>query len=131
MLSSEGPPGVVLSLALRGLIMPVFNRAILAEYERVLRRPRFGFVDAEVRMTLDAIEGIGVETQEGSWPEPLPDTEDGKFLVAASTADATLITGNLRDFQSPARRRVRVMSPRQCVDAYADEILSFPRPPSS
>src|SRR5258708_1679680 len=111
--------------------MPVFNRAILVEYERVLRRPRFAFAEAEIAMTLDAVEGIGLETQEGSWPEPLPDNDDAKFLVAASAADATLITGNLRDFPAPVRRRVRVMSPRQFVDAYADEILSFPKPPST
>jgi hypothetical protein len=111
--------------------MPVFNRAVLVEYERVLRRPRFGFVDSEVAMALDMIEGIGLETQEGSWPEPLPDTDDGKVLVAAAAADAALITGNLRDFPTVARHRVRVMSPRQFVDAYADEILSFPKSPST
>jgi hypothetical protein len=59
----EGPPAIVLTLSLRGLIMPIFNRSILAEYGRVLRRPRFGFASARTTLLLDTIEGIGLETQ--------------------------------------------------------------------
>jgi putative PIN family toxin of toxin-antitoxin system len=129
MISKEGPPAIVLTLSLRGLIMPIFNRSILAEYGRVLRRPRFGFASARTTLLLDTIEGIGLETQDGSWPETLPDPDDGKFLVAAVAGDAVLITGNLRDFPEDRRRRVPVMSPRQFIDTYADEILNFPGGP--
>jgi putative PIN family toxin of toxin-antitoxin system len=128
LLSSEGPPGIVLGLAFRGLIVPVFNRAILLEYERVLRRPRFSFEEAEIAATLRKIEDFGRETQDGFWPEPLPDSDDGKFLVAAAATEANLITGSLRDFPAPARRHVRVMTPRQFVDTFANEILNFPKP---
>lgn len=130
LLSAEGPPGIVLSLAFRGLILPVFNRAILVEYERVLRRPRFGFKEFEVSAALRKIEEIGLETQDGFWPDALPDRDDGKFLVAADAADATLVTGNLRDFPTSSRQQVRVMTPRQFVDAHASQILNFPKPPS-
>jgi putative PIN family toxin of toxin-antitoxin system len=130
MLSGDGPPGAILGLTLRGLIMPVFNGQILAEYDRVLHRPRFGFVIPEIRSIIDTIEGIGLETQEGAWPEALPDRDDEKFLVAAAAGDAVLITGNLRDFPAPARRHVAVLSPRQFLDSHADRILPFPEPPT-
>lgn len=109
--------------------MPIFNRDMLAEYHRVLRRPRFGFASAQTTLLLDTIEGIGLETQDGSWPETLPDPDDGKFLVAAVAGEAVLITGNLRHFPQGKRRHVPVMSPRQFIDAYADEILNFPGGP--
>lgn len=126
MISKEGPPSIVLALSVRGLITPIFNRSILAEYGRVLRRPRFGFASAPTTLLLDTIEGLGLETQDGSWPETLPDPDDGKFLVAAAAGDAVLITGNLRDFPEDRRRHVPVISPRQFIDTYADEILNFP-----
>lgn len=130
MLHRTGTPGMIVELALRGVIQPVFNRAILIEYGQVLRRPRFDFVEAEVRLMVETIEGIGLETQEGVWPEAVPDEEDGKFLVAAAAGDAVLITGNLRDHPSSARRHVRVLSPREFMDRYANQILPFPtRPP--
>lgn len=130
MLSGDGPPGAILGLALRGLVMPVFNGPILAEYDRVLHRPRFGFAASDVRSIVEAIEGIGLETQEGAWPEPLPDRDDEKFLVAAAAGDAVLITGNLRDFPAPARRHVAVLSPRQFLDNHADRLLPRPEPPT-
>ncbi|MGH8430115.1 MAG: PIN domain-containing protein, partial [Solimonas sp.] len=61
MLQRTGPPGVVVELALRGVIQPVFNRAILIEYDRVLRRPKFDIVETEIRLMIDTIEGIGLE----------------------------------------------------------------------
>lgn len=118
---------VVLELAFRGRIRPVFNQAILDEYRRVLRRPRFRLESSEVAAMVDALEGIGLETQEGNWPDPIPDSDDGKFLVAAAASEATLVTGNLRDFPASARRGVRVFSPREFIDRYAGQILPFPR----
>lgn len=130
MLSGDGPPGAILGLALRGLVMPVFNGPILAEYDRVPHRPRFGFAASDIRSIVEAIERIGLETQEGAWPEALPDRDDEKFLVAAAAGDAVLITGSVRDFPAPARRHVAVLSPRQFLDSHADRILPFPeRPP--
>lgn len=123
MLSGDGPPGAILGLAFRGLVMPVFNRPILAEYDGVLRRPRFGFVPSEIRLIVDTLEGIGLETQEGAWPEPLTDRDDEKFLVAAAAGDAALVTGNLRDFPASARRHVTVLSPRQFLDLHAERLL--------
>ena len=129
MLTHAGPPGVVLELALRSVILPVFNRAILIEYGRVLGRPRFGFAAVEIERMVDTIEGIGLETQEGSWPESIPDRDDEKFLVAAAAGEAALIAGNLRDFPVSARRHVRVLSPREFLDRYANQILPFPSRP--
>ncbi len=129
MLSGDGPPGAILGLTLRGVIMPVFNGQILAEYDRVLRRPRFGFEAAEVRSILEAIEGIGLETQEGAWPDSLPDRDDEKFLVAAAAGNAVLVTGNLKDFPATARHHVAVLSPRQFLDTHAGRLLLFPGPP--
>ncbi len=129
MLSGDGPPGAVLGLALRGLVMPVFNGPTLAEYDRMLHLPRFGFAASDIRSIVEAIENIGLGTQEGAWPEALPDRDDEKFLVAATAGDAVLITGNLRDFPASARRHVVVLSPRQFLDSHADRILPFPEPP--
>lgn len=123
LLAEDGPPAGILGLVLRGLITPVFNRPIIVEYDRVLHRPRFGFILAEIRVILGALEGIGLETQAGAWPVPLPDRDDEKFLVAAAAGEATPVTGNLRDFPSSARRGVPVMSPREFLDAHAARLL--------
>ena len=128
MLTPGGPPDIVLELTLRGIVQPVFNQAILAEYRQVLGRPRFSLLPAVVMVLLDTIEGIGLETQEGIWPELIPDKDNEKFLVSAAAGGAVLITGNLRDFPMPARRHVRVLSPREFIDRYAGQILPFPGP---
>lgn len=128
MLSGDGPPGAILGLILRGPIMPVFNGQILVEYERVLHRPRFDFGISEIRTILDTIEGVGLETQDGAWPDPLPDRDDEKFLVAAAAGDAVLVTGNVRDYPAACCRHIAVTSPRRFLDLHADRILLFPGP---
>ena len=90
---------------------------IMAEYDEVLKRPRFGLPVSEVKLILAAIraqafwiEAAAVHTVRG-----LADPDDAPFLECALAAGVPLITGNLRYFPKSAARDVIVITPAQFV----------------
>jgi uncharacterized protein len=91
--------------------------SVLREYRVVLSRPkfaRFGFPPS----WFDRLIFLSTHLPEPpSWPHPLPDSTDAPFLALAHSANATLITGNLKHFPKSARNGVKVLSP--------DEYLAF------
>lgn len=118
-LSRTGPPGTIVDLLNQGALVPLFDGRILAEYEAVLRRPRFRFPPATVRAMLDNVEFCGVAVS--ALPLRgllLPDIADLAFLeVAAAGAADFLVTGNERHFVPvQGRHSVEVVAPRRYVN---------------
>lgn len=112
-----GPTGQVMAAVKRGELMPVFSRAVFAEYEEVLRRPRLQLEPASVDAALDALRAWGTMLY-GELPAPpagLPDGSDWPFIACALAAGCPVITGNARHF--PAGLRVRVLTAREWVEA--------------
>jgi len=111
LLTSDGVCARLFLLAIDGRIVPVVDARILHEYERVLRRPKFGLASEAV----DGVLRFLAETAEMQVALPLcvtlPDASDLPFLEVAATAGACLITGNARHFSQTARPRHAVCTP--------------------
>ena len=93
---------------------------IYAEYEEVIRRPKFKRSEAVIEQALRAIR------QNGFWVKPSEkvrasfDPDDDIFLECSQAAHAHyLVTGNVRDF--PVKWvETQIVTPRQFLDALAD-----------
>ncbi|MBW6469514.1 MAG: putative toxin-antitoxin system toxin component, PIN family, partial [Coriobacteriia bacterium] len=112
LLSPFGPPGEIVRLVSSGAVMLCLDARILAEYDEVLVRPRFGFDEDSIAALLDYL-GFASETVAA---EPLsarlPDPDDEPFLEVALACRADcLVTGNLAHFPENARAGVAVLSP--------------------
>lgn len=116
LLSPDGPPGAILDLAIDGALEIAHTPRVVAEYSRVLIRPRLGLDPAEIAHVLDTFDRIGLSVIAPPWPVPLPDAADSEFLACAAAAAAVLVTGNLRHFPAAARLGVDVLSPRAFID---------------
>jgi putative PIN family toxin of toxin-antitoxin system len=99
---------------------------IYAEYEEVIRRPKFNRSETVIEHALRAIR------QNGFWVKPSEkvracfDPDDDIFLECAQAARAHyLVTGNLKDF--PVRwAAAQIVTARQFLDAMA-KIQEGPR----
>jgi putative PIN family toxin of toxin-antitoxin system len=109
LLSPSGSPARVLDHVLIGNIAMCFDSRIIAEYQDVLRRPKFGFDRKAARQVIDYIVRTGVSIV----PEPLSgvfeDEDDKKFYEVAQSAGAYLVTGNIKHFP----REPVVVSPQE------------------
>ena len=94
----------VLNAIADGLLIPLYNREILKEYDEVLHRGKFCFVEERIRRLLAMIRRFGLHVNPSPTDEILPDMDDLVFyevVMEKREDDAYLVTGNLRHF--PAR----------------------------
>ena len=96
--SKSGVPAQVLALMQNRRLTPCNDSRILAEYWRVLRRSKFDFSEWEITGLLTQIEGDGVSVVPCPLPLPFIDEDDRKFSEVAKHCNATLITGNIKNF---------------------------------
>lgn len=114
-----GPPGQIVAAMRRGELLPMISRAVFAEYQQVLRRPRFGFPPDAINDLLGMIEDIAPMLE----PPPidaasLPDPADAPFIALALYARCPVITGNAKHF--PARAGVVAVTPAEWVAGQFD-----------
>jgi putative PIN family toxin of toxin-antitoxin system len=122
-LSHGGYLAAVLDLAANRAIRMFVSRAILAEYESVLSRPRLNLEPvivkealAELRRISEVVEPMMVASAAGHEP-------DNRFLECAQAAQADfLITGNARHYPA-AYGRTRVVTPREFLEAAGGYLL--------
>ena len=96
--SKNGAPAQILALIQNGRLTPCYDSRILAEYWRILRRPKFDFSEWEISGVLTQIESDGVSVVPYPIRVPFADEDDRKFYEVAKHCNATLITGNLKHF---------------------------------
>jgi putative PIN family toxin of toxin-antitoxin system len=114
LLKAHSDAGAIVRLIAAGLLTVVYDARIYAEYREVLRRPKFGFENAEIKALLTLIEAEGVVVTARPLPERLPDPDDEPFLeVARAVEDAVLVTGNMRHFVLPGGAGVPVLGPAE------------------
>ena len=102
----------------QGLVVPCFSPEILEEYSAVLRRPRFGFSEEEVRALLDLLCRCGNLLDALPTVAISPDPDDNKFIACAVAGKADfLVTGNKRHFPQSQDIAAKVVS--------AFELLGF------
>ena len=111
----------ILRLIIQGDISIVVNEPILAEYDEVLKRPKFELNTEDVQIVLDFIRSIGIHAPSLAKSLFLPDRGDEPFLEAAlaTRADA-LVTGNIRHFPKRYCKGQKIMTPRDFLDGLAD-----------
>ena len=122
LLSPFGPPAEILRLVTTGVVQVCYDARILGEYRQVLLRPAFPFRSTQVESLLAQIEADGVPVTAFALSRRLPDPDDEAFLAVALAGKARyLVTGNLRHFPQWSRQDVRVVSPREFLEAYRRE----------
>lgn len=116
MLKTASVPSQVVAEALNGDIIPVLNDEILAEYEEVLRRPKFKFNPIAVKVFLEELKRRAVYADSAFIEEEIPDVKDIVFyavlMEVRKEEEAYLVTGNLRHFPV----RTYVVTPKEMLD---------------
>jgi uncharacterized protein len=121
LLQSQGLPARIFLITLAGATAQLcVSGDIYAEYEEVIRRPKFGRSETVIEHALQAIR------QNGFWVKPsekvraCSDPDDDMFLECAQAARAHyLVTGNQKDF--PAKwADTQIVTARQFLDAMAE-----------
>ncbi len=84
-----------------GLFVPLYNDAILFEYQEVLSRGRFGISSAVVEALIEKIRELGLFADPVPSKETFPDEDDRVFyevVLSHADDDAKLVTGNARHY---------------------------------
>ncbi|MFI5310066.1 MAG: putative toxin-antitoxin system toxin component, PIN family [Gemmatimonadales bacterium] len=95
---------------------------IVEEYRRVLSRPHFRFVEADVQDVLLRADLFATWVHADPLPITLPDPTDVAFLEVAIAGGAdALVTGNVKDYQirGGGKLDIAVVTPRQFLDLLA------------
>jgi putative PIN family toxin of toxin-antitoxin system len=84
-----------------GKVIPLYNDEIVAEYDEVLSREKFGLLKNRVKRLIEALKNKGINSERVASGEAFPDVSDAVFYeVALSKENAYLVTGNLKHFPS-------------------------------
>ncbi len=119
LLSPFGPPGEIVRMVTAGALRLCVDARLLAEFEAVLLRPRFGFDPGAVAALIDYIDATGDKVASVPLQVRLPDPDDEAFLeVAVASGSDYLVTGNLVHFPAEASAGMPVVSPAAFVEAY-------------
>lgn len=121
LLSSFGPPGRILDLALSGELVAAYDDRVLSEWREVLHRKRFGFSARDVETLLGFLEDEGFKVNSPPLGVELPDPDDIPFLEVARAAEASLITGNTKHYPPEVRRGVAVLDPASFLQRWTSE----------
>lgn len=119
MLTPFGICGSIVRLLTSGDIALCVDARILFEYEDVLQRSRFGIEHHMIDAVMEYIENTAETYNAAPLHHSLPDPDDHPFLEVTIAAHADgLTTGNMKHFPSSSRCGIRVMSPREFLDAW-------------
>jgi len=112
LLNPHGAPGgIVRMIGTPGITLCVDAR-ILAEYEEVIRRPRFQIEPSLADSFVECVRQAAELHTAGPLKHHLPDRDDEPFLAVALAAQAEyLVTGNLKHFPPSHRQGVKVVAP--------------------
>ena len=109
----DAAPVQILERLFDRAIIPMYNDEILAEYNEVLRRPKFPFPEDEVVWAVNAIIEAGIGSERVPVEDTATDPKDVVFLeVAMSREDSFLVTGNTKHFPIIPR----VVTPKEFLD---------------
>jgi len=97
-LSDLGNPARIIELASDGIIDIYYSNEILAEYEEVLSRGKFGFSREKQVAAIDMISKNGICVKPGKSKIQISDMDDIIFYDAAKAVEAYLVTGNIKHY---------------------------------
>ncbi len=121
LLQPLGPPAQVFLLAVGGSIQLCISGEVYAEYEEVIRRPRFRRDENVITAALETIREKGFWVRPTESVRSCTDPDDDIFLECAQAARAAyLVTGNLKHF--PATwLDTRIVTARHFLEIMAGE----------
>ena len=115
-LNSEGYERHVLDLVLAGKLQLAVSEAILAEYDGVVRRPRFRLSPRQVSRSMRLLREAARLVTPHRELTITRDPADNRFLECAEAAKADyLVTGNKRHFPKQ-RRQTLVVNAREVLE---------------
>lgn len=116
LLKSHGKEAAVLFAVADKKALWCVSPAILAEYEEVLRRPKFSAIPSPYITALLALAGRAEQVEPAVTVTVSLDEPDNRFLECAEAAHADyLITGNRRHF--PERHKTtKIVTPTQFLE---------------
>ena len=115
----------VLNNMFNGIIKPIFNDEIIAEYADVLHRPKFRMRDEEINLIINYIKKYGIHSDRVPYEGNMPDEKDRPFYeVSLSIEDSFLVTGNLKHFPVTPK----VVTPSQIIAIIEERISPYPCP---
>ena len=121
MLKGTSIPGIIVSKALDGPIIPLLNDEIIEEYRDVLSRNQFGLSKEAVDELIDNLKKRAIFLDRTEMTEQFVDPDDIVFyeivMTARNTTEAYLITGNKKHF--PVKSFV--VTPREMLDIIGEE----------
>jgi len=88
----------IIDMVVHGQFIPFYNGQIIYEYRKVLYRPKFRFSAVDIESLLDVIIKDGMSVLSLRTNMVFIDEDDRKFFEVAQTAQAFLITGNIKHF---------------------------------
>jgi len=116
LLSPRGPSAMILDGLMLGKLHACYDARILAEYEKVLLRPRFAFDRKSIDLILKRIAQEGTLVACAPVPVSLPDADDNKFVEAALAGSAQcIVTGNLKHYPTSRCFGIPVETPANFV----------------
>ncbi|OZG68137.1 putative toxin-antitoxin system toxin component, PIN family [Bifidobacterium eulemuris] len=115
-LNPNGIPAAIVDASSQRKYRPILCTATMHEYKEVLRRPKFPITELEINLILAKLRRNGRYVTPSPQPERFTDMSDKVFWDLAVTADASVVTGNIKHF--PDDQRVR--TPRQFHDELCD-----------
>jgi putative PIN family toxin of toxin-antitoxin system len=121
LLSPHHAPARVLDMILAGELEPVFDDRILAEYREVLMRPKFSFEERSAEDVLAYFERAGMAVVAPPLNVNLPNLDDLMFLEVAATAEAVLVSGNLRHYPAEQRHGAVVLAPGPFLEHWQEQ----------
>ena len=98
LLSPFGSPARVLDHVFNGTVTVYYDSRIIAEYQEVLRRPKFNFDQSIVKHIINFILHVGMPILPIQSSVHFSDEGDIKFYEVAESANAYLVTGNVKHF---------------------------------
>jgi len=118
--NKNGKPAMLLKMFFENEIVLFYDKEIFNEYNKVLRRDKFKFLEPEIDNLLYFIEtnGISISDTEKS-VEFMIDESDRKFYDVAKKCKAFLITGNKKHFP----KEFFVVSPADFLDLLNQKIV--------
>ena len=124
MLKWSSVPGKVLEFALEGVITPLINDEILAEYREVLLRKKFHLNNDIVNDVISSFEEQGEFIDTGQTDIAFSDPKDAVFYEIVmekrkETGNAYVVTGNIKHFP----KQPFVVTPREMLDLLLNDGL--------
>ena len=121
-LKSNSVPDTLLDLAFAGVIIPLLNDEIVAEYKEVLSRDKFGLNKDIVNDFMNGLNGIGLYIEPERLDIELSDVKDKVFyeivMEKRKKDDAYLVTGNIKHFPN----EMFIVTPREMLEIIAKDI---------